>query len=112
MKAGTNTLQEVLHGDRRFVIPVYQRPYVWSRERQWEPLWADVESTAVRLAETRQESHRAGKPTSTADAKAAPHFLGAIVVEPYPTGPLDIKTRLPAVVATSMTLSIHHSLSL
>ena len=94
MKADTNTLQEVLHGDRRFVIPVYQRPYVWSRERQWEPLWTDVESTAVRLAETRQAAHHAGEPASTADDKAPPHFLGAIVVEPYPTGPLDIKTRL------------------
>lgn len=94
MKANTNTLQEVFQGDRRFVIPVYQRPYVWSRERQWEPLWDDVESTAVRLAETRHESYRAGKPASTADDEAAPHFLGAIVVEPYPTGTLDIKTRL------------------
>ncbi len=94
MKADTNTLQEVLHGDRRFVIPVYQRPYVWSRERQWEPLWTDVESTAVRLAETRRASHLADKPASTADEEATPHFLGAIVVEPYPTGPLDIKTRL------------------
>ncbi len=94
MKADTNTLQEVLQGDRRFVIPTYQRPYVWKRELQWEPLWEDVESTALRLAETRQESHSAGKPASTADARAAPHFLGAIVVEPYPTGPLDIKTRL------------------
>ena len=94
MKAETNTLQEVLQGDRRFIIPVYQRPYVWSRERQWEPLWSDVESTAVRLAETRQAAYHAGESTSTADAKAPPHFLGAIVVEPYPTGPLDIKTRL------------------
>jgi hypothetical protein len=94
MKADTNTLQEVFQGDRRFVIPVYQRPYLWDRERQWEPLWADVESTAVRLAETRQQSDRAGKPASKADEKAAPHFLGAIVVEPYPTGTLDIKTRL------------------
>ncbi|MDE2848027.1 MAG: DUF262 domain-containing HNH endonuclease family protein [Gemmatimonadota bacterium] len=94
MKADTHTLQDVLHGDRRFVIPVYQRPYVWSLERQWEPLWADVESTAVRLVETRQASHHVGKPASTADDEAAPHFLGAIVVEPYPTGPLDITTRL------------------
>ena len=94
MKADTHTLQEVLQGDRRFVVPVYQRPYVWSREQQWEPLWADVEATAVRLAETRQESHRSDKPAPSADAKAAPHFLGAIVVEPYPTGPLDIMTRL------------------
>ncbi|CAA9343446.1 MAG: hypothetical protein AVDCRST_MAG93-6768, partial [uncultured Chloroflexia bacterium] len=51
MKADTRTLQQVMQGDRRFVIPVYQRPYVWEKERQWEPLWADVESTARRLAE-------------------------------------------------------------
>lgn len=94
MKADTYTLHEVLHGDRRFVVPVYQRPYVWSLEKQWEPLWADVESTALRLAETRRVSHGTGKPASTADDQATPHFLGAIVVEPYPTGPLSIKTRL------------------
>ena len=94
MDADTYTLQDVLQGDRRFVVPVYQRPYVWKLERQWEPLWIDVESTAVRLAETRQASHQAGKPASTADDEAAPHFLGAIVVEPYPTGSLDIKTGL------------------
>ena len=62
MKADTHTLQDVLHGDRRFVVPVYQRPYVWSRERQWEPLWTDVESTAVRLVETRQASYHVDKP--------------------------------------------------
>ena len=84
----------MLQGERRFLIPVYQRPYVWRKEKQWEPLWTDVESTAMRLAETRKESHNAGKPPSKADTKAAPHFLGAIVVEPYPTGTLDIKTRL------------------
>lgn len=94
MKADTNTLQDVLNGDRRFVVPVYQRPYVWKRDTQWEPLWTDVESTAVRLAETRQEAHRADKPEAIADAKAAPHFLGAIVVEPHPTRTSDIKTRL------------------
>ena len=94
MKATTNTLQAVLQGDRRFIVPVYQRPYVWKRERQWEPLWTDVESTAVRLAKTRQASHNAGKPAELADKEATPHFLGAIVVEPYPTGTLDIKSRL------------------
>jgi len=94
MNADTHTLKDVLHGDRRFVVPVYQRPYVWSRERQWEPLWTDVEATAVRLVETRQASYHADKPASTSDDEAAPHFLGAIVVEPYPTGPLDITTRL------------------
>lgn len=94
MKADTNTLQEVLQGERRFVVPVYQRPYVWERESQWEPLWADVEATAIRLAETRQAAHHAEKSAAVADEEAPPHFLGAIVVEPFPTGPLEIKTRL------------------
>ena len=94
MKAYTNTLQGVFQGDRRFVIPVYQRPYVWTREQQWDPLWTDVELTAMRLAETRQVSHGTGETVLDADKKAAPHFLGAIVVEPYPTGTFDIKTRL------------------
>ena len=94
MKADTNTLQQVLQGDRRFVIPVYQRPYVWTRERQWESLWNDVESTAVRLAEARQTAYGNNLPASEADSKAPPHFLGAIVVEQHPTSTTDINTRL------------------
>lgn len=94
MKAETKTLQEVLQSDRRFVIPVYQRPYVWNRERQWEPLWIDVESTASRLAEARRAAHADERPASQADKHAPPHFLGAIVVEQHPTSTADIKTRL------------------
>ena len=94
MKADTRTLKQVLQGDRRFVIPVYQRPYVWTRERQWEPLWSDVESTAVRLAEARRVMHENERPASMADSKAPPHFLGAIVVEQHPTSTTEIKTRL------------------
>ena len=94
MKADTDNLQGVLQGERRFVIPVYQRPYVWTREQQWEPLWTDVESTALRLVETRIAAHQAQDPEARADAKAPPHFLGAIVVEPFPTGALEIKTSL------------------
>ena len=93
MKAETRTLQEVLHGDRRFVVPVYQRPYVWERERQWDPLWTDVESTAIRLAEARQEAHRRGVTAPDADKAAPPHFLGAIVLEQYPTATGEIDMR-------------------
>lgn len=93
MQALTRTLQEVLQGDRRFIIPVYQRPYVWERERQWEPLWVDVEATAIRLAETRQAAAQAAAPASDADKAASPHFLGAIVLEQYPTATGDIDVR-------------------
>lgn len=93
MKADTRTLQNVLRGDRRFLVPVYQRPYVWDRERQWEPLWADVESTATRLAECRGAGHSRGLQQADADKGAPPHFLGAIVLEQYPTATGDIEVR-------------------
>lgn len=48
------------------VIPLFQRPYVWSEERQWIPLWEDVE----RLVELRMNQ----APSST-------HFLGAVVMQ-------------------------------
>jgi hypothetical protein len=76
--AETRTLQGVLHGDRRFLVPIYQRPYVWELERQWEPLWDDVEATAVRLAEARVAGHMKGLDVPLADKAAAPHFLGAV----------------------------------
>jgi hypothetical protein len=27
---------------QRLVVPLFQRPYVWNEENQWEPLWNDV----------------------------------------------------------------------
>src|SRR5687768_8507732 len=94
MKADTRTLQDVFHGDRRFVVPVYQRPYVWEREKQWEPLWADIEATAMRLAEARIAAHAKGSEASVADLAAAPHFLGAIVIEDQPVMTGEVDTRL------------------
>ncbi|MFE5339962.1 DUF262 domain-containing protein [Isoptericola sp. NPDC056578] len=49
------------------MVPLFQRPYVWEEEEQWEPLWQDV----VRLATLRQEPTGYG----------ATHFLGAIVMQ-------------------------------
>ncbi len=92
--AETRTLQDVLHGDRRFLVPIYQRPYVWEREKQWEPLWDDVEATAVRLAEARVAGHSKGLEAPLADKKAAPHFLGAVVLERSPTMTGDVETRM------------------
>lgn len=56
---------EVFFAPQRFVLPLFQRPYVWSAELQWEPLWQDI----VRLVEAVTE-----RPTAT-------HFMGAIVLQ-------------------------------
>lgn len=67
MKSETWTIQQVFQDRRQYKVPFYQRAYVWTLEGQWELLWADIKDKAAeRLA----------------GAKPAPHFLGAIVVEP------------------------------
>jgi hypothetical protein len=54
---------------QHFVIPLFQRPYVWKEDEQWEPLWKDIR----RIAELRiEEPHR-----------NATHFLGAVVIQSH-----------------------------
>lgn len=39
MKAGPVEIGTLLQNRNRYCIPIYQRHYVWSREKQWEPFW-------------------------------------------------------------------------
>lgn len=67
MKSETWTIQQVFQDRKQYKVPFYQRAYVWSLEKQWPLLWADIKDKAEeRLA----------------NIQPAPHFLGAIVVEP------------------------------
>ncbi|WP_287927364.1 DUF262 domain-containing protein [Diaphorobacter sp.] len=67
MKSETWTVQQVFQDRKQYKVPFYQRAYVWTLEKQWPLLWADITDKAgERLAGT----------------TPAPHFLGAIVVEP------------------------------
>jgi uncharacterized protein with ParB-like and HNH nuclease domain len=43
MEALVRSVHELFSGQHRFVVPPYQRPYVWTEELQWEPFWEDVE---------------------------------------------------------------------
>ena len=65
MKPDKRGVLELFERAQRYVIPLYQRRYVWSRQKQWEPLWADVQQRAEAvLGDERQ---------------VRPHFLGAVV---------------------------------
>ena len=46
MDAGTLSIKDIFGPDRRLIVPLFQRPYVWTRELQWEPLWDDIRSVA------------------------------------------------------------------
>src|SRR4051812_3825392 len=53
---------------QRLVVPLFQRPYVWNEENQWEPLWSDVIRVADRVLSRPTDRHY-------------PHFLGAVVFQ-------------------------------
>lgn len=65
------TIQELFSRERRFVIPLYQRSYVWNEEEQWGPLWEDIQ----RRAEAQLK-----KRNSDTEGKVRSHFLGAVVL--------------------------------
>jgi hypothetical protein len=65
---------------QRLLVPLFQRPYVWNEELQWEPLWKDLERVATRLLQS---------PNTT----QAPHFLGAIVLQQLSTPTSDLQQR-------------------
>lgn len=60
--------QDIFYNPQRLLVPLFQRPYVWNKERQWEPLWQDVRRVAERLLEGIESNH----------------FLGAVVLQQLP----------------------------
>lgn len=58
---------QLFHLPQHFVIPLFQRTYVWKQDEQWEPLWKDIR----RIAELRISAPHLG----------ATHFLGAVVIQ-------------------------------
>jgi uncharacterized protein with ParB-like and HNH nuclease domain len=60
------TPHEVFFMPQRLLVPLFQRPYVWTRENQWTMLWDDIR----RHANLRHSGMR-----------SSPHFLGAVVLQ-------------------------------
>ena len=59
----------------RYVVPDYQRKYVWEQDKQWEPLLNDV----LNLAEQALPSARR---SGDASRTVRPHFMGSIILMP------------------------------
>lgn len=73
MDAKALTPSELFDGNVLFEVPPFQRPYVWTEEDQWQPLWDDVQ----RLTEAVLE---AGNDKERLDSTGG-HFLGAVVLK-------------------------------
>ena len=80
MDVNLRSLSDLFLQPVQYEIPRFQRPYVWNRDRQWVPLWDDVQHTAERVL-----TAQGGAPS-----QPQPHFMGAVVLQQLtgPTGTL------------------------
>lgn len=67
MKAGPVEVGTLLQNRNRYCVPIYQRHYVWNREKQWEPFWQDIRTKAIERLAGRERRFS--------------HFMGAVVLE-------------------------------
>ena len=67
MHPKTLTVYELFNSQTNYIVPHFQRFYVWKMESQWEPLWEDIVALATNFLDENQNM--------------PPHFMGAIVLK-------------------------------
>ena len=82
MDVSVLTMNQLFGQTIRFLIPTFQRPYVWNKDEQWEPLWDDVRNTAENYIEH-----------DGPDEELRSHFLGAVWWVPM-SGPRNGKNKV------------------
>ena len=66
VQANPRTIDALFNSQLRYVVPMFQRLYVWEENPQWATLWEDVaEKADLQLTGT----------------KTNPHYLGALIIE-------------------------------
>ncbi len=78
----TQSVYDLFNGRIQFVVPVYQRAYVWTANQNWSVMWDDIADTADRYL-ANPEAHLRQK-----------HFLGPIVLEQQHYEPGGVDPRL------------------
>lgn len=81
MEAKALTPVDLFGGRVCYEIPPFQRPYVWTEEDQWQPLWDDIARVADSVIE-------AGDNPDALMGMSG-HFLGAVVVKQLTSGAGD-----------------------
>ena len=80
MQANPRSLDTLFNSQLRYVVPMFQRLYVWQESPQWGTLWEDVAEKA--------DLQLAGE-------KSNAHYLGALIIEGVrPNSPREVKRFL------------------
>jgi len=90
MKTDILTPADIFHKEIHYIIPPFQRRYVWTQKEQWEPLWEDVRNTAESYLEILRDCK--GNEVE-AKSQVPPHFLGAVVNQQVSTPTKAISQR-------------------
>jgi hypothetical protein len=80
MQANPRSIDALFNSQLRYVVPMFQRLYVWQENPQWVTLWEDITEKA--------QLQLKGDQTN-------PHYLGALIVEGVrPSSPREVKRFL------------------
>jgi len=80
MQANPRTIDQLFNAQSRYIVPMFQRLYVWKQDPQWQTLWEDIiEKASLQL-----------------DAvKTNAHYLGALIIEGVkPSSSREVKRLL------------------
>jgi len=78
MDANSRNLGVIFDMTLKMMIPLFQRPYVWNEEQNWEPLWSSIKDVAERRYN---------------GSTIRPAFLGAIVLDQMKTKTGEVEAR-------------------
>lgn len=81
MQPSKTTVTGLFSTPHQYQIPIFQRGYVWTLEKQVGPLWTDIQDRADAVLE---QQSLASMGTTAALKPLQKHFLGSIVMTPVP----------------------------
>ena len=80
METTTVLVSSLFGNEVQYIIPLFQRHYVWNEANQWLPLWEDIEEKVSQRVSVESTNER-----------STHHFTGAIVIQQRGTHVNEVK---------------------
>ena len=62
MRADKLTVNGLFDPTERREAPLFQRPYVWTEEKNWEPLWESIKAVLAKRSQRLRFDHTSWEP--------------------------------------------------
>ncbi len=91
MQPAKLSIADLFQQREQYLVPLFQRGYVWNLTDQIYPLWEDIADRIAALADHRENAKKVGGADKLKPLRK--HFLGAIIVGPADSGDTE---KVPA----------------